>query len=602
MNVEFFHSSIGERRFGCSAFDITGSGLADEDVIAFLGEWFPDDDIAHPEIWALGVTVGVSTTLTKRAPAGPSWSTVVPVDPIDTTAPDVYGMNTQILNAKQFFAYRSNVDRLHLWDGDTLRRAGLAEPTAPPVVTDTGSGSFADDRYYRIRYVKLSGSGEVLVRSEPSEEVTFEPSGSGSGASITRPVLLGESETHWEVEASSDDENWYRIATVLDSTTTYTDETDLTTDSYADVGTLSEDIGSYLLLPSAKYLTIDDDRLVFAGHWTDSTKKSLVGWTPVKNDPGKGNDERLPLDFDNTVELDTTDESEITGLSASTNGTWYAFKWGHIYKFTRLYTGALRAYQVFNLSKSHGAISGSIVSGADENGRSCIYFLDPAVGPMRLGAAGLQRVLGLSTTWKRVNATASIAARALYYSDKCQVHWWVAADGEDTPSLKIILQTDEIQSEGRGASRGFSLADGRIAEAYAATTIHELILNDEGNQAISNRPFIGLPTPNCIQRCDIENTDDGQAYVARIRTKAFFQAGLLNQWGAMAGALLADANASASVRVALIGDFGRYTADTKAITTSLAPVGTEEFVIKKFDDLSLSEATGIQIEFSDVGV
>ncbi len=74
----------------------------------------------------------------------------------------------------------------------------------------------------------------------------------------------------------------------------------------------------------------------------------------------------------------------------------------------------------------------------------------------------------------------------------------------------------------------------------------------------------------------------------------------MNEWGAMTAALLADANEDATVRIAFIKDFGRYPEDTQEITTSLAPVGTEEFVIKKFDDLSISEATAIQVEFSDV--
>lgn len=596
-NVEFFFSSIAERRKGCVAFDITGSGLAAEHVIGYLTQWFPDNDIAHPEIWAMGVTAGTSTTLTKRSAFG-SWSTVVPADPIDKISPQVWGMQTQVLNAKQFFAYKSGIDRLHLWDGDVLRRVGLAQPVAAPTATDEGSGTYATTRYFRIRYIKRTVGGTILVRSEPSDSVAFAPSGSGAGAHITRPALIGESETDWEVEASVDNVTFYKIAIVAAATTTYNDETDLATTDYADLGPLSEDIGTYLLIGSAKFISIDGDRLVFAGNWEDDTKKSQVGWTPVQNDPGVGNDERLPLAFDNTVILDTTDRGEITGISDSTNGTWYVFKWNQIHKFTR--TGNVtRAYTVYPLSKTTGAIPGSIVSGIDENGRSCIYALDPATGPIRITAAGLQHVRGLLATWGRVNATATIAARTVYYPDKRQVWWWVAADGSDTPTLMIKLQVSELQSAVDGAHRGFSLADGRIATAYTAAAIHDLTLNTDGNQILVTRPFIGLVTPNCIQRCDLGNDDDGLAFVAKVRTKPFFSAGILNKWGAMVGALLATANATATVKVSFIRDFGRMALDTQTITTGLAAVGTEAYVIKFFDQLHLTESVGIQVEFSD---
>ncbi len=225
MNVEFWFSSLGERRLGCQAFDITGSGLADEAAVAFLTQWFPTNDIAHPEIWALGVTPDVSVTLSKRTALG-TWSEITPADPIDVDSPDVYGMTTQVLNAKQFFAYKSDVDRLHVWDGDTLRRVGLDEPPAPPTAVDEGSGlTYLDTRYFRIRYIKQNVDGDILLRSEPSESVTFEPSETGAGARITRPALIGESETHWFLWASPDNVNYYLIGSTAVGTSTFDDNT-----------------------------------------------------------------------------------------------------------------------------------------------------------------------------------------------------------------------------------------------------------------------------------------------------------------------------------------------------------------------------------------
>ena len=119
------------------------------------------------------------------------------------------------------------------------------------------------------------------------------------------------------------------------------------------------------------------------------------------------------------------------------------------------------------------------------------------------------------------------------------------------------------------------------------------------NVVLSERPFIGLTAPDYIQRCDTESTDAGHAYVATIRTRPYLVTGLLGRWGAMSAALLATANASSSVVVKLIRDFGL---ETKTITTSLAPEGSETQVIKFFDDLAMSEAHSIQVEFTDPSV
>ncbi len=592
-NVEWFSATIGERRNGCTPFSIAGSGMEAEDGIVHLSQWYPENQVNDPDYWAIGASPDTTVTLAKYSSG--AWATVVPADPISPLAPDVYDITTQAVNGKLFFAYRSAVDRLHVYDTEagTLRPTGLSQPEAP-TVADEGSGTYAGLRYFRIRYVQINVDGDILRRSEPSESLAFTPSGTGAGATITRPALIGEGETHWEVEASDDDADFYKIATVLAATTTYDDETVLVT-GYAD-GVLSEDIGDYLLLPSAKYLAVDGDRLLMGGHWTDVTRQSRIAWTPVLNDPGAGNDERLPLSIDNTVDLDNYEGGPLTGISASTNGTWYAFKWSHIYKMSR--TGdVVRAYDVLTISKSRGAIPGSIISGVTESGASCIYFLDPMLGPSRLGPGGLQVITGLRQTWARVNLRAAmIVARGCYYPYKQQIHWWVAVDGSESPSLKLVLQVSELQaSVGGGVGRGWSTATGRIAEATAVSVFTEWI-NIGGILSLSMRPFIGLTSPDGIQRCDTGTTDAGVGYIATIRTRPFFVQGLLNRWGAMTAALLAGAHATAHILVKFIRNFGL---ETNQITTDLAPELDEAYVIKVFDNLVMSSAIGIQVEFTD---
>lgn len=604
-NVEFFYSTLGERRNGCGPLVITSSTFdtAANSIIVHLSQWFPTNDVLAPEFFGVSAVPGTSAVVAART-AG-TWLPITPTDALTTSAPDIYNVATATVNGKLFVAYRSAQDRLHVREAtsNNLIRTGLDEPPISPPAADTaGAGTFAGTRYYRARFIVMSGT-TVVRRSEPSDSTTFVPSGTNIGATITKPTAIGEGETHWELEASTDDVLFYVLATTVVGTTTVEDTTVFAVGYSA--GVLSHAIGAYLLQPSARFLAVDGDRLIGAGHWTDTTKQAQIWWSAVYNDPGAGNDERLPIvttgdvEISNTTNLDNYDGGPITGIVTGDFGTWYGFKWEGIYKMVR--TGDItRAYDVVTLSKRRGGIMGSIVRGIDENGAGCVYFLDPQFGPSRLGVSGLQTIVGLRDTWARINLQATaIVARAVFYPFKQQVHWWIAVDGSDTPNLKLVLQVSELKYVSGGTvGRGWSTATGRIAEAYSAAIFTEVVSIDNVVQ-LSERPFIGLTAPDYIQRCDTESTDAGHAYVATIRTRPYLVTGLLGRWGAMSAALLATANASSSVVVKLIRDFGL---ETKTITTSLAPEGSETQVIKFFDDLAMSEAHSIQVEFTDPSV
>lgn len=596
-NVEFFSSTLGERRKGCTSVTITDSDLEGETVIVFLGRHFPTDDEIDNELWAVGATPGTSAVVCRRSFG--TWSTVTLDDAMDPAEPEIYNIAGLSLDNKFYFAYPTvgDVDRMHVWDGTDLRLTGLSEPNAPSVANE-GAGTYTGTRYFRVRYIQRSGS-TILLRSEPSGTTTFEPSGTGAGARISRPSLLGEGETHWEVEASLDNANFYVIATLATGTTTYDDETDYD-DGYVDQGSLSDDIGAYTLLPAARFLVSDTDRLILAASFVDEDLSSRVMWTPVRGAPGAGNNERLDATTDYYVDLSPNEGGGLTGISEPVSGSMYAFKRSHVYKLVRTGNRA-DAYNAITLSKARGALPGSIVSGMDEYGRPCVYFLDPRVGPSRVSGASIQQINGLRTTWKRVNASATdVVARGIYYPDKAQVWWWVAVDGEDSPSLRFVLQVDQLrETEHGGVRRGWSLATGPSAEAYSATPYTETMQDDLGNTFRSTRPIMGLVTPHFIQRGDLGDTDNGERYIARLRSRPLFTTGLLNRWGAMNASLLAVANGDARLMVRLIRNFGL---EENAVMTDLAPQHDEDYVLKDFDNLVMSSAVGIQVEFSDIEI
>lgn len=591
-NVEFFVTPVGERRRGCTTVTID-STLNTEDAVVFLHRHLPTADDFDAELWAASATIASAV---KFAYKDTSWHAVTLTDAIATDTASVYGIIARSLHGKLFVAYNSGEDRLHVRDvgATNIRPAGLAEPAAP-TGADTGAGTYAPIiRYYRVRMTFQSG-GVTTRRSEFSDALTATPSGSGTAYRVTKPTTI-EDATHWELEASADNSNFYRIATTAVGTTTYDDSA--APNTYATTGTLSEDTGDYSLIWSAKYLAVDQDRLLFLGSWEDDALASRVGWTPVGNDPGVGNDERIPTDTDNTLDLDNLEGGVGTGLSEPVLGAVYAFKQGRIYKLVRTGNRAA-AYDPICISTVRGAIPGSVVMGVDENGRGCVYFLDYNVGPARIGVGGLQFHRGIAETWKRVNPDADITARGLFYPDSQQVRWSVAVDDADTPNLGLVLQTNEVRDTPEGLQRGWSLFTGTMISAYAMCLFSENI-NDNTDRSRVLRPFVGLADPDFIQRCDTEDTDNGDSFTARIVSHPFISpAGILSRFGGLVGGLVGKADADAVVRVSLIRDFGVELASNVSVDVPMAPTGTEDPVIKEIDDLSIADCRAIQIEITD---
>lgn len=597
-NVEFFNAPLGERRGGMEPIDLGTSAIASKDTIVHMNTHLPKQELVKDsQLFVFGASEGASMALSYRD-KNFAWHDVsIPNTPV-TTFPTALKISSQSIHGKLYVMYRSAVDRAHVWDGSTLRRIGVAPPTGTPTAADNGSGSLTGQRLYRLRAI-VKVSGVTTLRSEPSDEVDFTPSGTGSGVLVDWSGLTapGDGETHWELEASSGDGNFYILTTLTLATTSYTDTTADPTD-FA-VGELSADIGDYEVVPSYKFVKADQDRLIFANQWEDDEKGSRVAWTPVWKATGVGNDERIPADTDNFFDLDWSDGGDITGISDPLNGSFYVFKYQRIYKVQR--TGrADQAYEPFLVSTAHGAVEGSVISGIDEFGRGCVYFLDPATGPMRVGTGGVQYLKNIRGTWRRMNVSAAnIFAHGVYYPDKQQVLWWLSVDGADTPNIRLRLQVSEVRSDDDSTQRGWSIDTGDITEAYCSTIVPQLVDDESaGSVVLASIPYAGFNGANKVQVTDVNSTDNGATFQARIVTRPYLVAGLLNRWGAMTAALLAQPNSDATVTIDVkcIRDFGK---ETNFVNTDFVPDSTETSVIKVFDNLRMSEAKSIQFEFAD---
>lgn len=615
-NVEFFGSPMGERRKGCTKLtDIPSSitGDANIQVVSWMGKHYPSNILGDAELWVLGQHLSsTNTVLTRRTSS--AWSTVTVSDAFTVTSGYGHRLQGVSLHGKFFIAGDTSVDLLHVWDGSSLRRCSLAAPGAAPTASNTaGAGTFSGTRYYRVREAVVSGSS-VLLRSEPSDVLTFAPSGTKDGATVTKPATANTNATHWEIEASTDNANFYRMARIAIGTTTHTDNVAYNTGYANSGGTLSEDLTAYTQLPSGKFLSVDADRLLIGGSWENSLYGSRIWWTPVFGGTGNGNDERLDMTVNPYIDLDGYEGGELTGLSRAVNGYLYAFKWSHIYKVVR--TGQRNAaYTAVPLTKSRGALPGSLVEAVDQAGNPAQYFLDPTIGPMRIGVYGVERCgEDIINTWARVNLGAIVPCHGVFYQAKNQVHWWVALDDADYPNAKIVLQCDEIRSDPDGAHRGWSTVPvgDRIAAAHCSIIFADNVdTADPRSQDLV--PLIGKEEwtvlsstiKDLIQRCDTGTTDafisgdDDAYYYASVQTKAFTPTGLLAKHGIMSAKLIASAADSPQndVYIKATRDFGM---EDLTVSTDVRAYANETSVVRNLDNLNFSELTAVQFTFGDL--
>jgi hypothetical protein len=594
-NVTFERSLLGERRRGCEGIDLTGSPFTNCERIVWVHRHVPSTTLSDAQLWVLGIDdTGPAAVLAYKTTV---WNTVTMADALTIDGVSEYQIEGVSLHGKLFIAYNSTVDILHVWDGTSLRRTGLPQPAAAPTgANDGGVGTFIGTRYYRVREA-IQAAGTTTIRSEPSATLTFAPNGNDTGIVVTKPALSA-SATHWELEASLDDANFYRIATTAVATATVTDTTAFATGYEA--YTLSEDVGDYTRLWSARYLATDDDRLILAGSFEDANLSGRVGWTPVGKATGIANDERMELDTDPFVDLDTKNGGGLTVLTAAIQGYLYAFKWGHVYQGVR---SGLRsaAYKFYQLTDERGAVPGSAVNAVDQNGAAVLYVLDPAVGPTRIGSRGGLQGCGadLLTTWRdSVNTAATkVIARGVYDSITRQVQWCVATSGSNVPNYGLVLQTNEMQDTAdTGARRGWAIWTGPRTQALTMCLFSD---NIDAGIARNNslRPFIGVEGGSKILRCDVGDDDDGTEYIARI-VSAPLAGSILHQTEVKAGALLAKAVTGASIDVILSRDFGLETKTVSAV--AFDATGSETQVVKDLDSLTISEFHTLQVEFVDV--
>ena len=431
LNVLLEPLSLGRRRPTLTAITLTsGPTVSTRFLYRHQPSGITKFGSGGAELWAFcGDTSGA--TLARRANG--TWSTPTASDSPTNWASDLPHAVT--FNGKLFMAYNTTVNRLHLWDGSSVRRVGIAA-SAAATVANTGSGSYtATLRYYKIQWKILSGS-DTVATSELSASVSFTPSGSGTAARVTKPTTP-DSATHWVVFGSADNVTYYNVSgDTAVGTTTYDDSAEPNTYSS---GTVAPTAGLYVPPPSAKYLLSANNRLFMAGAWESSGAstetapyQSRVWFTQVLgalDDTGEDEAIAQTTAYKDWIDVGEEDGDAITGLAGAVDGSIFVFKDRSIYRLSP--TGDVNTpYRADQVTRSVGAVwQGGICSGEDGQGNPAIYF-QSVQGPMRIVSGfGVERMgEDIRVRTGLVQSPFSTGKVTAVWDPSLQVVWWLGFD------------------------------------------------------------------------------------------------------------------------------------------------------------------------------
>lgn len=358
-------------------------------------------NVGAEEAWAASNNGGTAC-LARRS--GGTWADATFSD--TAAAGNLQYMHAATQNGKLFLAYDSNVNRLHVWDGTSVRRVGLGVATAPTVAS-IGAGGLGFTRYYRQRNT-VQVSGVTVRRSEASTEVNITIAAS-SGVRVTKGAASGDGETHWEVEAAAAAAGpWYRIGTTAVGTSTFDDTS-------ASIATTSptDTTGLYVPPPACKYLVTDGAVLLMAGAWESSAAtgqtspfQNRVWFTRPLGATDISDDESVTQTTSIKNWIDIGDAGPITGLSRPKNGEVYVFKASSIWKLVP--TGNVNApYQRVQVSDAFGAVDQRLITEGDLQGVPAIVFADQT-DVYALSSGGVTRISeGIARDLRQTTLTAA---------------------------------------------------------------------------------------------------------------------------------------------------------------------------------------------------
>jgi hypothetical protein len=502
------------------------------------------------------------------------------------------------LNSKLFLAYNSDVNRLHVWDGTSVRRVGIAASAAPTAADSGGAGTYSGTRYYKIQWKIINGS-DTVATSELSSALMFTPSGANLNVTVTKPTTP-DSATHWAVFASADNVSFYKLSSdTAVAATTYVDDDAITTYSN---GTIAPSVGLYVPPPAAKYLLATDNRLFMAGCWETTatstqtaTRNSRVWFTAVLGAlDNTGEDEaiRQTIDTKHWIDVGENDGDGIVGLGGPMNGAVYVFKERSVWQLSP--TGNTdNPYRADRVTDAVGTTGQSaICMGEDGSGQSALYFVSPN-GPKRIVFGVIEDV---GQDWRDPENSQWGGNRPALVCWDINRRLLVLAQSGTNKFYTFQPQFEERRRD--GVRFGWA----RHACLYATTSIRALVSYEVSNQLT---PYFagavtvtGVTTPFVASWSGITRNDFASTNMAPVVVSPIYQpGGLLTRVGFGHAVLEWDyPGAATAPSVSVASVIGGPLAVIGTVTgTATNSTYSESVIQEKMESIQLSDVFGLQI-------
>ncbi len=596
VDVTLNRGSLPAKRHGSSAVTLAGDTFSG---YAAIYRYLPGQD---PSAQQLFIVSKDATVKILQVASGNTATALTLTDAVTSAI----GFSFAVLNTRLYIAYRSGLNRLQYFDASmttNIHRAGLLSNSTFTVGNTGGGGYPATPRWYRIAIRRVDGAGAVVAQSNLGTAVAFTPSGGGTAARLTLTGFPSDGGiTHWVVfgAAQSIDGPYYELAQVILATTTYDDSV---LPSAYNLNVAAPVEGSCYPFPGVKYLLSDGTRLFGFGVWEPSTNSGAgyatavsgrVYFTPALGSSNLGDDQRhqMTLTQNDWIDMSVNAGGVDRGLGGPINGVIYAFQSQGI--FAIIPTGQATApFRRVVIDRAHGAVSHeSIVLAEDELGAPALYFLDPLDGPRRLGLGQQMQWLGrdMVDLWSTVNLSATIqVAHGVYDRANKRIIWWVATGVSNTPNQCFVFQVTlgrlTQDNEVRG---GWALWTGAFAAAQCSTMF--------GATLASTRPLVEIPYAalTALWRQDTSLDDRGTAYQGYVQSRAFDQG--ITRMKRITEAYLQAVPASVTIQQTVEKDFAL---ETSTDSVSLAAVGSESYVRRRFEATDVANAVVLQIRLGD---
>lgn len=591
-NVDWYKGGIGRKRPGSDSISLSG-GTSPSIPCALFRHLPAGSDETKAELWLID-DVGIF----HRLAGGTTWVDVSPKDAVSASVPtNATGMRGIIFNGKLYLLYANSAGRVEVWDGTTLRRTGLAAPSAAPTTSLSGTG-VTDTRTYQSAVTKVTG-GVTVMRSELSA-ASSPVSPSNQSVVVTLQGAPGEGETNWELYGASTDGVYKLVGSATIGNTITDNNASLT-------GTLAPLAGTNSLIPDAVLVAKDgNSRLLFGRHRTTTAFSSRIWFTPIL--VSAGDDERVPtvVTQSNSFDLSPNDGDFLQGIAGPLQGAMYAYKNNSTWKLTP--TGDVTSpYTVLQISTAVGCVCDkSIVAALDEYGQPCLAWMS-RLGPHRIGSQGLQYMgRDVEDIWPTINLAATIPCHGIYYPQIHQIWWWLCTGTATDPNVIIVFDTiighamyyyvGDVPPTA-GVRRGWAKWTGSLSMARCSTMFAASI---GASMGIYNKPYAGLYTsPSTVLRGDSATaTDDaGVPYQAYIRTKSYQPVGRMEYVSGTNPVIQAKASQGTVLELQIIPDWGGQ--QTIKDYVNLTAVSNESRVWKKFEKARVPHCRVMQLQIGD---